>query len=85
MNYLEKIRRIPCLICRSEAEPHHLKAIGMGRDRKKDLIEHLTAIPLCRKHHTEIHTLGQKTFEEKHKINLWKQNFFILMKHWGKQ
>ena len=54
-----------CLICRKEAEPHHLDAIGMGRNRKKELKEHFTAIPLCRVHHGEYHQYARSWFEKK--------------------
>jgi|ETNvirnome_2_130_1030620.scaffolds.fasta_scaffold03104_2 hypothetical protein len=37
------------------------------------MIEHFEAIPLCRIHHTEIHTLGKKTWMKKYdSVNLYK-------------
>ena len=70
-----------CLICRKEAEPHHLDAIGMGRNRKKELKEHYTAIPLCRVHHGEYHQYARSWFEKKYNIILWKE-CFKLFRHY---
>ena len=75
LDYLRYIRSMGCAICRRDAEPHHLEAIGMGRDRKKDLKEHYSAVPLCREHHTEFHQTGHSKFQKRYNINLWKECF----------
>ena len=57
-----------CCICGESADLHHTDRIGMGRDR--DIINHigLMAEPLCRKHHTECHNIGQKAFDERYHL-----------------
>lgn len=60
-----------CAICGKKADLHHLEGsvVGMGNDRSD--IDHLgkEAISLCRNHHTECHTIGQKSFFEKYHLN----------------
>jgi hypothetical protein len=29
--YLEKVRKMRCLVCGRQGEPHHLKKFGIGR------------------------------------------------------
>ncbi len=79
MSHLDKIRKMPCLVCGGQAEAHHLKAVGIGRNRKNDIPEHLTAIPLCRLHHAEIHSIGVSKFDAKYAINCWRIAFQIVM------
>ena len=57
-----------CCISGKKAELHHVDAVGMGRDRKE--IAHLgyRVLPLSRAYHTEAHTIGQKSFDEKYKV-----------------
>lgn len=57
-----------CVICGKKADLHHLDAVGMGRDRKEIIHEGMKAMPLCREHHSEIHTTGKKTFMEKYHL-----------------
>ena len=78
LEYLEKVRKMHCLVCGRQGEPHHLKAIGIGRKRKNEMLEHYTVIPLCRKHHTEIHTIGIEQFNLIHRIDVWREAFRIL-------
>lgn len=83
MEYLNYIRSKPCCVCFAPAysDAHHLKAIGMGRNRNKlsqqDHIEH-GVVPLCRKHHQEFHNLGLTRFEKKHDQNLWADAYYYL-------
>ena len=72
LKYLNTIREERCLICGAMAEPHHLDKIMAGRDRKKDLPEHLTAVPLCREHHDEIERIGIEIFNVKHRVDVWR-------------
>ncbi|MGV3043490.1 putative HNHc nuclease, partial [Staphylococcus rostri] len=46
----------------------HLEAVGRGRDRTK--INHYgnKVLALCRDHHTEQHTIGIKSFNEKYHL-----------------
>lgn len=57
-----------CAVCNAPADIHHVDAVGMGRNR--DHISHvgLKAVALCRKHHTEAHTIGEETFFERYHI-----------------
>ena len=80
MKYIDEIRKRSCIVCGGQAEPHHLQAIGMGRNRKGEKIEDYSAVPLCRTHHIEMHTGGLKNFEEKYKVNLWREAHRLLVK-----
>ena len=62
-DYLEYIRSLPCLICNKQppSHPHHTKTRGSGGSD-------LTTIPLCFKHHREVHIIGKKTFQKKYDI-----------------
>lgn len=58
-----------CPICGAKADLHHLDAVGMGRDRTEIIHEGLEVLPLCREHHTEIHTIGRDSFLAKYHLN----------------
>ena len=84
LEYLDHIRSLPCLGpveegsyrgCKREAEPHHLRAVGMGNNRKKPSVQHYTAIPLCREHHLHIKALGWRECELRWKVHLWHWAF----------
>ena len=51
-----------CAVCGRKAELHHVDAVGMGRNRKEICHIGMRALPLCREHHTEIHSIGQEAF-----------------------
>ena len=72
LDYL-KAQKKDCCLCGRSGELHHLDNIGMGRDRKKPLKEHYSVIGLCRLHHTEIHTIGVRNFEDRYGVNLWRE------------
>lgn len=55
-----------CIICGDDGEAHHWDAIGMGHDRTTIDDSNLRKLCLCRKHHTEAHLIGKKTFEQKY-------------------
>lgn len=55
-----------CCVCGKRADLHHVDHVGIGRDREEIIHEGMEAMPLCREHHTECHTIGQKTFNEKY-------------------
>jgi hypothetical protein len=60
-----------CAICGAEnADIHHVDTVGMGRNREKIDHEGLLAVCLCRKHHTECHTEGQRFFEKYHIVSV---------------
>lgn len=58
-----------CPICGKRADLHHVSAIGMGRDREEIIHEGMEVLPLCREHHTEIHTIGRDTFMAKYHLS----------------
>ena len=53
-----------CAVCGRHADLHHCDGglIGMGHNREQ--VNHIgrPALPLCREHHTEIHSIGQEDF-----------------------
>ncbi len=55
-----------CAICGKPSELHHVDAVGMGNNRNEIIHEGMRCFPLCRAHHTEAHTLGNKSFFEKY-------------------
>ena len=57
-----------CCISGKKAELHHVDAVGMGRDRKEIVHLGYRVLPLSRAYHTEAHTIGQKSFDEKYKV-----------------
>lgn len=58
-----------CPVCGKKADLHHWDAIGMGRDRDSIIHEGMEVFPLCREHHTEIHTVGKADFIKKYHLN----------------
>ena len=57
-----------CCISGKKAELHHVDAVGRGRDRDKIIHLGYRVMPLSRAYHTEAHTVGQKSFDEKYKV-----------------
>ena len=51
-----------CAVCGRQADLHHCDVVGMGRDRTAICHIGMRALPLCREHHTEIHSIGQEEF-----------------------
>jgi hypothetical protein len=51
-----------CCICGKPADLHHVDAIGMGNDRDDVIHIGRATLPLCREHHSELHTKGNKEF-----------------------
>src|SRR3990167_4238845 len=69
--YLQFARDKPCTACQKgpPGDPDHLVARGFGSGKQNDL----TAIPMCRRCHSEREQIGNGRFEAKWKINLWQQ------------
>jgi len=63
------IEQKKCCVCGRPGEIHHVDAIGMGRDRTKVDDSNHRKMCLCRKHHTEYHTIGGKAFEDKYHVH----------------
>jgi len=63
-----------CILCGADGEMHHVDRVGVGNNRNK--ISHLgmEVMCLCRKHHNECHSIGQKVFDEKYKVYGIKAN-----------
>lgn len=78
MNYIRQ--QEVCCLCynKKPIEPHHICFIGMGRDRKKELREHYSAVPVCRECHIEYHHLGEKAYANKHNINPYELAWYYL-------
>ena len=57
-----------CAICGARADIHEVDKVGSGRNRRQ--IHHLgqRVQPLCRKHHCEVESIGQQTFDRKYHI-----------------
>lgn len=67
-----KYRR--CCICLEQADVAHVEAVGMGRNRRKINHSDYRFMSLCRRHHSEQHTIGLTEFLEKYVIILVKLN-----------
>lgn len=57
-----------CAVCGLKAELHHVDQIGLGGDRTK--VDHIgrRCLPLCRKHHDELHQMGGQRFLDYHHL-----------------
>lgn len=71
--YLAWIRRQPCLVCRGIAQPHHTTAGGWGTKGSD-----YRCVPLCHRHHRELHDIGAQSFEERHRVDLREQVIRLL-------
>lgn len=58
-----------CCICGRPSDLHHIERVGMGRNRDEILHEGMEAIPLCREHHTEAHTMPDEEFFAKYHLD----------------
>ncbi|MEB2410988.1 DUF968 domain-containing protein [Enterobacter asburiae] len=62
--YLDWVKAQPCECCQQQSDdPHHL--IGWGQGGMATKAHDIFAIPLCRKHHTELHN-DRLAFERKY-------------------
>lgn len=57
-----------CAVCGRSTELHHVDVVGIGRDRTEIAHEGMRALPLCRKHHGECHTMGSDAFAERYRL-----------------
>lgn len=57
-----------CCISGKRAELHHVDTVGIGRNRNEITHIGMKALPLSRKYHIEVHTIGQKAFEAKYHV-----------------
>lgn len=57
-----------CAVCGRPGELHHVDKIGMGRNRDEVYQIGMNVMCLCREHHTETHTIGEKSFLDKYHL-----------------
>ena len=64
------IKHKKCAVCGVGAEIHHAGSdrIGMGRDRKTVDDSDSKVIPLCREHHSELHSMPEEEFMNKYHV-----------------
>jgi hypothetical protein len=75
--YREHVRSLPCYIhdgCAGDVATHHIETGGMGM-KCSDLM----TVPLCFKHHSEIHQRGRITFANKYGVNPYQFALKILV------
>lgn len=61
--YLQWVKAQPCCWCGNpESEPHHIIGIGLGGMALK--ADDIHTMPLCRKHHDEIHEMGEESIAD---------------------
>lgn len=55
-----------CAVCGAKADIHEVEKVGAGRNRRT--INHSGQLvqPLCRKHHSEVESIGQQSFDRKY-------------------
>jgi hypothetical protein len=58
-----------CTCCGNKGELHHIDRVGMGNDRTEIVHEDMEAMCLCRRHHDELHTIGDTKFYEKYHLD----------------
>lgn len=65
--YAARIRRLPCAVggtlCDTAVHSHHVRSVGAGGG-ESDMV------PLCWRHHDELHRIGRWTFAEKYGVDL---------------
>ena len=80
--YISYIKSQFCLICgATPVDPDHLEARGMGNANKSGRKD-FSCVPLCREHHSERHSYGNKKFEKLYHINLWKEAFRLIRRYY---
>jgi len=58
-----------CCICGKPSDLHHITKIGMGGNRDDTIHEGLEVISLCRSHHQEVHSIGEKEFNLRYHLD----------------
>ena len=82
--YLDHVRSLPCVVSRKDclhsSDPHHLFNVGLGRNRKVARWEDYTVIPMCRRCHSEQHSIGRLTFQSRYGVDFYLEGMKILAK-----
>ncbi len=79
--YHDYVARQKCVLwtrreCFGRVTGHHVRSVGAGgRD-------HGNEVPLCLKHHHELHTVGRRTFEREYGLDL-KSIAQQISRYWG--
>ena len=74
--YLDYVRSLACGVCSERPTvAHHVMSAGVGQKGSD-----FSAIPLCRKHHREVHVKGWLHFEQEHTIVLHAVIAVVLVK-----
>lgn len=57
-----------CAVCGTRSEIHHIETVGAGNNRNK--VDHTKklVVSVCRKHHSEAHSVGNQKFLNKYKL-----------------
>lgn len=66
--YREAVRKLPCCIgerCHGDVVAHHIESGGM-----RIKCDDFKTVPICHKHHDEVHRLGKATFQAEYGIDL---------------
>lgn len=66
--YAMTLQRVCCVCGRHHADIHHYDQIGTKGNRDKVSHIGMRVMPLCRKHHTEFHTIGKALFDKRYGI-----------------
>ena len=86
-SYIKYIKSIPCLVCgHRPVDPDHLShrgSAGKGKTITGTILDY-SCVPLCRIHHSERHSSGLKKFQERYRINLWKEAHTLLRRYFDK-
>jgi len=74
-----------CVICgKSEGlQQHHVISVGTGRNRNKNLPEHLTVVMLCQLCHHNVHNINEDHLKILSGVNLHKQVLRQIMKYFN--
>ena len=83
--YSMALQRV-CVICgKRNSDIHHVTQIGTRGNRNKISHIGMKALPLCREHHTEWHTIGGAEFNKRYHTEPFtidkKMEFFIKKGH----
>lgn len=57
-----------CVICGTHADLHHIDRVGMGGNRDEIVHLGMEALPLCREHHAEAHSIGLTEWKDRYHI-----------------
>ena len=79
LDYLAYLRSQPCVVwldcigvdCEGDIVVHQIPTVGAGGSD-------LTAIPMCVKHHAEIHKVGKGLFQKTYRIDLNREKINLL-------